>query len=107
MPLIPHRFDSSFEERGKIVATLPAVEWPFRRVLQTKLKKRAGPIVGDWKEERQKEFDKQDWWTYLRDLGFSSQELLRRDLMDSTDFGESIQHVGSILGSFGVLRGRE
>jgi monoamine oxidase len=35
-----------------------------------------------------------DWWTILRDRGFTRNELLRRDLMDSTDFGESIRHVG-------------
>lgn len=38
-----------------------------------------------------KEMDKIDWWTQLRILGFSREDLLRRDLMDSTDFGETIR----------------
>jgi monoamine oxidase len=35
--------------------------------------------------------DQFDWWTILRSLGFKSGELVKRDLMDSTDFGESIR----------------
>lgn len=41
--------------------------------------------------QRWKEMDKIDWWTQLRLLGFSREDLLRRDLMDSTDFGETIR----------------
>ena len=33
--------------------------------------------------------DKLDWWTQLKKLKFTDKELLRRDLMDSTDFGET------------------
>jgi len=36
-----------------------------------------------------KELDQYDWWTMLRSMGFTTEELMRRDLMDSTDFGES------------------
>jgi monoamine oxidase len=39
--------------------------------------------------------DKYDWWTYLEKIGFSNDDLLLRDLMDSTDFGESIRHVSA------------
>ncbi len=35
--------------------------------------------------------DKIDWWTQLKLLGFGREDLLRRDLMDSTDFGETIR----------------
>lgn len=35
--------------------------------------------------------DQFDWWTVLRSAGFNTEELIRRDLMDSTDFGESIR----------------
>jgi monoamine oxidase len=37
--------------------------------------------------------DKKDWLTVLRNLGFTDEELRIRDLMDSTDFGESIRFV--------------
>src|SRR5439155_24662864 len=35
--------------------------------------------------------DQFDWWTLLRSLGFTTEELQQRDLMDSTDFGETIR----------------
>ncbi len=35
--------------------------------------------------------DKLDWWTLLAQIGFTHDDLLRRDLMDSTDFGETIR----------------
>jgi monoamine oxidase len=35
--------------------------------------------------------DEIDWWTKLSQLGFKRKDLLRRDLMDSTDFGETIR----------------
>jgi monoamine oxidase len=38
-----------------------------------------------------KQLDKIDWWTKLSELGFEREDLLRRDLMDSTDFGETIR----------------
>jgi monoamine oxidase len=96
LDLIPHRFDTSFAERGKISGTLPAGKWPFDPKLQAKLKKKAKAILnkGPNGEKDQEKFDKQDWWTFLG-LNFSLKDLLRRDLMDSTDFGESIRHVGA------------
>lgn len=39
--------------------------------------------------------DKYDWWTYLETIGFTGDDLRLRDLMDSTDFGESIRHVSA------------
>lgn len=39
--------------------------------------------------------DKYDWWTYLYKIGFTQDDLILRDLMDSTDFGESIRHVSA------------
>lgn len=44
--------------------------------------------------ERQK-LDKQDWWRYLQSAGLSQEDLLMRDLIDSTDFGESIRHTSA------------
>lgn len=38
-----------------------------------------------------KQLDKIDWWTKLAELRFDREDLLRRDLMDSTDFGETIR----------------
>jgi monoamine oxidase len=34
-----------------------------------------------------------------RGVGLSTKSLLRRDLMDSTDFGESIRHTSGFVGA--------
>jgi len=41
--------------------------------------------------KRLKKMDEIDWWTQLKQLGFQPEDLLRRDMMDSTDFGETIR----------------
>ena len=38
-----------------------------------------------------RDLDEFDWWTVLRSLGFTTEELWQRDLMNSTDFGETIR----------------
>lgn len=39
--------------------------------------------------------DKTDWWRYLVKNGCSGRDLDIRELLDSTDFGESIRHVSA------------
>jgi monoamine oxidase len=39
--------------------------------------------------------DQYDWWTWLKQIGFSEDDLLLRDLQDSTDFGETIRMVSA------------
>jgi hypothetical protein len=58
--------------------------------------------------KRQEKMDQIDWWTQLRDLGFGPEDLLRRDLMDSTDFGETIRMNSALNRRHGIseLRGR-
>jgi monoamine oxidase len=44
------------------------------------------------------ELDQADWWSTLRgQLHFSERDLLQRDLMDSTDFGETIRLSSAYL----------
>jgi monoamine oxidase len=45
--------------------------------------------------DKKKKLDKQDWWRFLSNKGFSDRDLLLRELIDSTDFGESIRHVSA------------
>jgi monoamine oxidase len=88
-----HRYDYSFLERGRIAASFKAGAWPFSKDARkafSRLKRKAG----NWSQNQKKEFDRMDWWTILRDNKFKLDELLRRDLMDSTDFGESIRQAG-------------
>jgi monoamine oxidase len=93
-PLMRHAFDFSFLEGGKIKGKrFDAGKWPFSEesgkafdILREEAK--------NWSPRTQEILDRKDWWTILRDRGFTPDELLRRDLMDSTDFGESIRQVG-------------
>jgi len=88
-----HRYDFSFLERGRVAAEFNAGDNPFSPKSQAAFHK----VKADAKKfnQSQKEvLDQKDWWTILRDYGFEVDELLRRDLMDSTDFGESIRHAG-------------
>ncbi len=51
-----------------------------------------------WKtvsEEEKMKLDKIDWWRFLSNKGFSENDLNLRDLIDSTDFGESIRHASA------------
>jgi monoamine oxidase len=90
---IPHRFDFFFFEQGRRSKQYVAGAWPFswkaKRAYE-RLKKQNC----HWSPDQQSVLDRKDWWTILRDRGFTQSELLRRDLMDSTDFGESIRQTG-------------
>jgi monoamine oxidase len=46
--------------------------------------------------DRQKQkLDKTDWWRYLSNLGISEKDMQIRELLDSTDFGESIRQTSA------------
>jgi monoamine oxidase len=99
LELIRHRFQFSFAELGCIGETFPAGAWPFEKKLKKKLERAVSKKLNVKNDEKSREFDAQDWWTFLRDQGFSDKDLLRRDLMDSTDFGESIRQAGAYSAS--------
>ncbi len=46
-------------------------------------------------ENEKQKLDKTDWWRVLSLKGFSDKDLLMRELIDSTDFGESIRHTSA------------
>jgi len=52
-------------------------------------------IWGAMSESQKIKLDKTDWWRYLSQQGISDRDLLLRDLLDSTDFGESIRHTSA------------
>lgn len=45
-----------------------------------------------------KDFDKLDWWRYLVNQGINKNDLELRELLDSTDFGETIRQVSAYAG---------
>lgn len=46
-------------------------------------------------EAEQLQLDQYDWWRYLVNNGCKGRDLEIRELLDSTDFGESIRHVSA------------
>lgn len=45
--------------------------------------------------QQKKKLDKMDWWRYLSNKKFEERDLFLRELLDSTDFGESIRHTSA------------
>lgn len=91
IPLQKHQFDDYLLQNGKV--SRPNT-WGFSQKAKEAFEK---TIKGYEKLTQVKKnlIDRTDWWTYLENLGFSPEDLRLRDLMDSTDFGESIRHVSA------------
>ncbi len=95
IPLQKHQFDDYLLQNGKV--SRPGA-WGFSEQARTafeKIKNGYGKLT----TLQQNKLDRLDWWTYLEKIGYSNDDLILRDLMDSTDFGESIRHVSA----FGAL----
>jgi monoamine oxidase len=90
LELEPHQYSNSFWNQEKRVRLIPPGTWCMSRKSEVKWEKLRKDFMrferSDWRQ-----MDKLDWWTYLEELGFDRKDLLRRDLMDSTDFGETIR----------------
>src|SRR5690606_3103985 len=72
----------------------PAGQWNFSEKWQTQF----DTLLKNYhtlSEVEQIALDKIDWWRYLVNNGCSGRDLDIRELMDSTDFGESIRHVSA------------
>ncbi len=95
IPLQKHQFDDYLLQNGNVAR--PGA-WGFSAQARTafeKIKASYGKLTALQKTK----LDRLDWWTYLEKIGYSQDDLILRDLMDSTDFGESIRHVSA----FGAL----
>ena len=91
IPLQRHQFDDYLMRDGRVFR--PG-EWGF----STQAKAAFDKIIagyGKLTTPQKTKLDKLDWWNYLEKIGFTEDDLLIRDLMDSTDFGESIRHVSA------------
>ncbi len=95
IPLQKHQFDDYLLQNGKV--SRPG-QWGFSPQAKTAFEK-AKAQYEKLNALQQAKLDKLDWWTYLEKIGFTEDDLRLRDLMDSTDFGESIRHVSA----FGAL----
>ena len=95
IPLQKHQFDDYLLQNGKV--SRPGA-WGFSAQAKTAFDK----VKANYEKLsalQQRNLDKLDWWTYLEKIGYTEDDLRLRDLMDSTDFGESIRHVSA----FGAL----
>ena len=91
IPLQKHRFDDFLLQDGKV--SRPG-EWGFSPTAKQgfdKLIKSYAKLT----QQQKLNLDKYDWWNLLERNGFSQADLRLRDLMDSTDFGESIREVSA------------
>lgn len=95
IPLQKHQFDDYLLRDGRVFR--PGA-WGFSASAKTAFEK-AKANYKKLTTLQERNLDKIDWWTYLEKIGFSEDDLRLRDLMDSTDFGESIRHVSA----FGAL----
>lgn len=89
LQLQDHRFADSLMQNGKV--SRPKA-WGFSEKSEKALHKLLSGL-DNYSQARLNLMDRQDWWTVLKNIGFSDEELRIRDLMDSTDFGESIRFV--------------
>ena len=86
-----HQFEDFLLRDGRVYR--PG-EWGFSTQAKTAFDKM---IAGYEKltAAQKARLDKHDWWNHLEKIGFTPDDLRLRDLMDSTDFGESIRHVSA------------
>ena len=91
IPLQKHQFDDYLLRDGRV--SRPG-QWGFSPQAKAAFDK----LIAGYEKLTplaKTKLDKYDWWTYLEKIGFTNDDLLLRDLMDSTDFGESIRHVSA------------
>ena len=88
----PHQYANSFWNQETPAQFIAPGEWCMSAEAKAIWDKFAEDFR-KWPDnsKRFKENDRLDWWTLLKQRGFGRQDLLRRDLMDSTDFGETIR----------------
>ncbi len=89
LKLQEHRFEDSLMQNGKVSSPKT---WGLSAESDAKLKKLFKGME-KYSLAKQMLMDRQDWFTILRKLGLSDEELRYRELTDSTDFGESIRFV--------------
>ncbi len=91
LELFNNQFDTHLIYAGKYS---PKGDWSYSREWTKKFEQ----IIKDYAsftEEDKKKLDKMDWWRFLSNNEIPDRDLEIRELLDSTDFGESIRHVSA------------
>jgi monoamine oxidase len=96
LELIRHQYSLAFwHQNGKLKRYKPTA-WVFSKKSQARFQA-LRQLYLKYEREGNRSLDDLDWWTVLSNCGFDRQELLKRDLMDSTDFGESIRQTSAYV----------
>ncbi len=91
LPLLNHQFDTHLLLDG---THYPAGKWNFDAGWEGTYRK----LLADFKglsEKQGRTYDRLDWWRYLNNHGIPERDLEIKELLDSTDFGESIRNVSA------------
>jgi monoamine oxidase len=91
IPLQKHQFEDRLLQNGRV---FQPGQWGFSPAAKTAFEK----LIKNYPRLtalQKTNLDRVDWWNYLDKIGFTESDLILRDLMDSTDFGESIRHVSA------------
>ena len=91
IPLLDHRFEASLMQDG--VVKRPG-QWDFSPAAKAAFEK-FRKTYERYSERDRVRLDQYDWWTWLKEIGFPEEDLLLRDLQDSTDFGETIRMISA------------
>ncbi|OJV16541.1 MAG: amine oxidase [Dyadobacter sp. 50-39] len=93
IPLLNNQFDTHLIYQNQYTR---ANAWDFSDNWKAKMK----VLLDGYKtlDEKQKmQLDSIDWWRYLVNNGCEGKDLVIRELLDSTDFGESIRHISAFV----------
>jgi monoamine oxidase len=91
IPLKDHRFEASLMQDG--VVKRPG-QWDFSPTAKAAFEK-FRKTYEHYTDRDRLRLDQYDWWTWLKEIGFTEEDLLLRDLQDSTDFGETIRMISA------------
>ena len=91
IPLQDHRFEASLMRDG--VVKRPG-QWDFSPQAKAAFEK-FKKTYHSYSQRDRVRLDQYDWWTWLEEIGFTEDDLLLRELQDSTDFGETIRMVSA------------
>jgi monoamine oxidase len=103
LPLQAHTFTESLLRDGRVLGPR---QWGYSQRARNAWKK----FARDWPKyspRDQENLDRYDWWTWLKRMGYTDDDLRLRDLIDSTDFGESIRHVSAYSAALEYLESNE
>lgn len=91
LDLFNNQFETHLTYGGQYT---PAGQWGMDTAMANFWKDKT-TIWNEYSEKEMRKIDKMDWWRFLMSQGFSDKDVAIRDLMDSTDFGESIRHTSA------------